>query len=135
MSNQKTVMIADDQQSLRLLLRATLGPVGYRVVEAINGAEALSVARDEHPDLVFLDVGMPGMDGYAVCRELKNDPETASIPVIMLSARAQQPDKQKGIEAGADLYLTKPFKPAELRSVLSTFLDARQSDAAIGVAS
>ena len=128
-------MIADDQQSLRLLLRATLGPVGYRVVEAINGAEALSVARDEHPDLVFLDVGMPGMDGYAVCRELKNDPETAGIPVIMLSARAQQPDKQKGIEAGADPYLTKPFKPAELRSVLSTFLDARQPDAAIGVAS
>ncbi len=122
MSEQKTVMIADDQVALRRLLRATLGPCGVRVVEVGNGREALAVAQVERPSLVVLDVGMPEMDGLEVCRSLKADPATAEIPVIILSARAQQADRAKGMASGANVYLTKPFKPGELRALLREHL-------------
>ncbi len=115
----KTVLIADDQRSLRLLLRATLGRGGFRVLEAADGAEAVETARRERPDLVLLDVGMPRLDGLAACRMLKADPATANIPILMLTARAQQADRDEGIEAGADAYFTKPFKPSELQAIVS----------------
>jgi CheY-like chemotaxis protein len=119
---QRTVIIADDQKSLRLLLRATLGALGCRLLEVSNGADALDLSRREHPSLLLLDVGMPGMDGYTVCRTLKSDPETAGIPVVMLSARAQQSERQQGLDAGADAYLTKPFNPTDLRAMLKSML-------------
>ena len=114
MSDQKTILIADDEQLVRQLIRATLRNISLRILEAADGGEALALARRERPDLLLLDVGLPGVDGYAVCRALKSDPETAAITVIMLTARAQRKDQERGLGSGADAYLTKPFRPQEL---------------------
>jgi putative two-component system response regulator len=120
--DQKTVLIADDQFALRQLLRATLSRFGLRVIEASNGSDALALIQRERPDLVLMDVGMPGMDGLEVCRTLRADPETADLPVFILTARAQQAEREKGLASGATVYLTKPFKPADLRAMLRDHL-------------
>jgi CheY-like chemotaxis protein len=99
---------------------------GYECVTAINGKEALQQARAEHPDLILLDIMMPYKDGYEVCKELKDDPETRDIPVIMLTAKSQQVDIEQGKEVGADDYITKPFRPSTLRKKFSEVLDARK---------
>lgn len=122
MTDEKSVLIADDEASLRLLMRASLSAEGYRIIEAVDGVEAETLARRERPDLVLLDVGMPGRDGYTVCRALKSDPETAGIVVVMLTARAQQGDREQGILVGADAYLTKPFSPNDLLSTVQRML-------------
>jgi CheY-like chemotaxis protein len=120
--DQKTVLIADDQLPIRQLLRATLSRIGLRVVEATNGNEALALARRERPDLVLMDVGMPQMDGLEVCRALRSDPDLSDTPVFILTARAQQAEREKGMASGATVYLTKPFKPADLRTLLREHL-------------
>ncbi len=117
-----TVLVVDDEASLRLLMQATLGRGAYRVLEATNGAAGLELARREHPDLVILDVGMPDLDGYTVCRALKGDADTAGIAVVMLTARAQEGDRQRGVEAGADAYITKPFSPRALLETVERML-------------
>ncbi|MBA2446620.1 MAG: response regulator [Chloroflexi bacterium] len=103
-------------------MQATLGRGAYRVLEATNGAAGLELARRERPDLVILDVGMPDLDGYTVCRALKGDPETAGMAVVMLTARAQEGDRQRGVEAGADAYITKPFSPRALLETVERML-------------
>lgn len=120
-----TVLIADDEPPLRLLMRATIGREHFRVLEASDGGAALELARRERPAVALLDVGMPCLDGYEVCRALKADPATASIVVIMVTARGQQADREQGIAAGADAYLTKPFRPREILDRLYTVLEGR----------
>ncbi len=122
MADQKTVLVADDESMIRQLVRATLRGRPLRVLEAASGPETLALARRERPDLVLLDVGLPELDGYAVCRALKTDPVTAGIKVVMLTARAQRHDLARGAEAGADAYVTKPFSPERLLSDLDGFL-------------
>ncbi len=122
MADQKTVLVADDESMLRQLIRATFRSRPLRVLEAASGPEALAVTRTERPDLVLLDVGLPELDGYAVCRTLKTDPATAGIKVVMLTARAQQRDIERGTAAGADAYITKPFSPQRLLKDLDVFL-------------
>ena len=122
MSEQKSVLIADNERVLRSLIRATLRKTDVRVLEATSGTEALAVARQEHPHVLLLDVGLPGLDGYAVCRALKKDPQTADIRVVMLTARAQRADRERGAEAGADSYITKPFSTDELREQVQRLL-------------
>jgi CheY-like chemotaxis protein len=122
MTEEKTVLVADDESMIRQLVRATLRGRALRVLEAATGAETLALARRERPDLVLLDVGLPELDGYAVCRALKMDPTTASIKVVMLTARAQRHDLERGAEVGADAYITKPFSPQRLLSDLDGFL-------------
>jgi CheY-like chemotaxis protein len=122
MADQKTVLVADDEGVLRQLVRATFRGRPLRVLEAASGAEALALARREHPELLLLDVGLPELDGYAVCRALKADPATAGIKVVMLTARAQRHDVERGAKAGADAYITKPFSPQRLLSDLDGFL-------------
>jgi CheY-like chemotaxis protein len=122
MADEKTVLVADDESMLRRLVRATLRDRPLRILEAATGAETLALARHEHPDLVLLDVGLPGMDGYAVCRALKADPATAGIKVVMLTARAQRHDLEQGTAVGADAYVTKPFSPQRLLSDVDGFL-------------
>jgi DNA-binding response OmpR family regulator len=114
--DEKTVLIAENERVLRTLIRASLRKSPLRVLEAVTGTEALALARKERPDVLLLDVGMPGLDGYAVCRALKGDPYTAGIRVVMLTARAQRADRDRGLEAGADGYITKPFNTDELRA-------------------
>ena len=119
---KKTVLVVDDEATVRLLTQATLGRGTYRLLEATNGAAGLELARREHPDLVILDVGMPDLDGLTVCQALKGDPATAGVAVVMLTARAQEGDRQRGLEAGADAYVTKPFSPRLLLETVERLL-------------
>jgi CheY-like chemotaxis protein len=95
---------------------------GYEVLEATDGLSAIQVACAEQPDLVLMDVMMPALDGYEACRRLKADPETADIPVIMLTAKTQAAEQKTGMDAGASGYITKPFTPKDLVAQVSEFL-------------
>ncbi|MGH7342219.1 MAG: response regulator, partial [Candidatus Rokuibacteriota bacterium] len=108
------VLVAEDEGDVAELIRYHLTKDGYDVIFARTGAEALKVAREDKPDLILLDIMIPQMNGWEVCRCLKRDPETAPTPVIMVSGRAEEGDKILGFELGADDYVTKPFSPREL---------------------
>ena len=114
----KKILIADDEQPLRLLVRATLedesGEGRYEIIEAADGNEALEMARKERPELILLDIQMPGLSGLEVCKMLKDDPVTSDLMIVMLTARGQQSDRERGFAAGADDYFAKPFSPLEL---------------------
>ncbi len=118
----KKILIADDRAEVVELVRVTLEGEDYQIVDASNGKEALKKVRLEKPDLVLLDVVMPKMDGFEVCRKLKKDPETQEIPIIMLTAKAQKVDKEKGREVGASDYITKPFSPSALLTKIEEIL-------------
>jgi two-component system, cell cycle response regulator len=113
------VLVVDDVATNRLLLRAKLSSAYYDVVVAESGAKALEIARREQPDMVMLDVMMPDMDGFEVCRRIKQDPQTSHIPVILLTARDRAKDRAEGEAAGCDRYLTKPFSPLHLIDVIA----------------
>ncbi len=112
-----TVLIVDDEQHIRLLIEQTLEELeddGVDLLTAADGAEAMVVMANQHPDLVFLDVMMPKANGYEVCRAIRADPATAGATVILLTAKGQADDRAEGLAAGADQYLTKPFDPDDL---------------------
>ena len=108
------VLIADDQPTMRQLVRLTLESGHFEILEAKDGEAALEVARAERPDLLFLDWTMPGMAGVEVCRALRDDPATADMRIVMLTARSQSEDRETARAMGADDYITKPFSPIEL---------------------
>jgi two-component system phosphate regulon response regulator PhoB len=108
------ILIVEDEQDIADLIGFNLQRAGYEVCKAHDGVQGTETALRERPDLIVLDLMLPGRDGFSVFRELKRDPRTAQIPVIMLTARAQTEDRILGLEAGADDYLTKPFSPKEL---------------------
>lgn len=119
----KKVLLADDEERILGLVQATLGAdTRYEVILATDGEEALRACREERPDLVFLDLLMPKMDGYTVCRELKASPETSGIRVVMLTAMAQEADRRTAMRVGADDYMTKPFSPSALLSKVEEML-------------
>lgn len=124
-----TVLLCDDEAVLRQLVRATLGVGEYRILEASDGDEALHLLREHRPDLVVLDMMMPGRSGLEVLRELRSDSDLARTPVVMLTARAREADQEAAAEAGADRYLAKPFSPLELLSVVEDLLDRGPSRA------
>jgi DNA-binding response OmpR family regulator len=121
------MLIAEDDPLLRPLLLATFRTSGLRLLTASEGTQALNLARSERPDLVLLDVGLPELDGYQVCRAIKADPGTAQIRVVMLTARAGPADQQLAAEAGADAFLTKPFSPAELLAAVQALMGRPQA--------
>ncbi len=104
----QSVLIVDDEQMTRSLLRMMLQREDYRIYEAGDGVEALTAVHQYRPDLILLDVMMPNMDGLTVCKRLREDVNTANMPIILLSAKTQSSAIQEGMQAGADLYLTKP---------------------------
>jgi len=108
------ILIIEDEPDIADLVGFNLQRAGYEVSKAYDGITGTAAALQERPDLIVLDLMLPGRDGYAVFSELRRDPRTTSIPVIMLTARAQTQDRIQGLEAGADDYLTKPFSPKEL---------------------
>ncbi|MBI3302020.1 MAG: response regulator [Deltaproteobacteria bacterium] len=110
----KTILLADDETNLRMLVCTTLDDPQYRILEAANGTAALELARQEHPDLLVLDWMMPGMTGIEVAKALRRDPATAQIPIIMLTAKGQGTDREQGRALGTYAYLVKPFSPLEL---------------------
>ena len=110
----KTILIADDEPNIRQLVAFTLRRRGYIILEAGDGTTALEQIREQIPDLVILDVMMPGLTGIAVVQQLAAEPATAAIPVILLSAKGQGVEIEEGLASGARLYLVKPFSPREL---------------------
>jgi len=108
------VLVVDDDPVIQKLLQVNFEMEGYRVITASDGVEGLDRARSERPDIVILDVMMPKMNGLEVASALKGDPATSSIPIILLSAKAQEADVQAGRQTGAEDYVTKPFDPLEL---------------------
>ncbi|MBS4098553.1 MAG: response regulator [Sulfuricella sp.] len=111
---EATVLVVDDAPPNVKLLRLILKDAGYRVLEAVSGPEALTTLRRDKPDIMVLDVRMPGMTGYQVCREIRDDPEFAALPVIMVTALSLPEERLKGIEAGATDFISKPFNKKEL---------------------
>ena len=115
-----TVLIADDEQHIRLLIEQTLEELedeGVELQTASDGEMALDVVRNQRPGLVFLDVMMPKLNGFEVCRAIKGDPSLAGTTVVLLTAKGQAHDREEGLASGADRYLTKPFDPDELLDV------------------
>ena len=116
------VLAADDDEVILGLIAYRLEHSGYRVITAHDGQEALRLALAERPALAVIDVMMPKLDGYELTRALRSHDETRHLPIILLTARAQQADADRGFDAGASEYLPKPFSPEELRSVVETLL-------------
>jgi phosphate regulon transcriptional regulator PhoB len=110
----ETILVVEDDEDIQELLTYNLKAAGYGVVSSKDGYEALDAARKRLPDLILLDLMMPGISGFDVCRELRRDERTARIPVIMLTARGDEVDRIVGLELGADDYVVKPFSPREL---------------------
>ncbi len=118
----KKIVLAEDEPQIARLVEFKLKKEGYQVTWKENGEEALEAIKADRPDLILLDVMMPVMDGYEVLRQLKKDENLKSIPVIILTARAQEGDVVKGIDAGAEDYITKPFHPTELLARVNRIL-------------
>jgi len=108
------ILIVDDESSIRLVCRLNLDSEGFQTLEAPDGETALALARAEQPDLILLDVMLPGIDGWRVAEELAASPETRDIPILFLSARSDRSDEERGHEVGGLGYITKPFDPEEL---------------------
>ncbi|MDD2252587.1 MAG: response regulator [Dehalococcoidales bacterium] len=123
MENHKArILVADDDEMGRRLIEAMLTPKGYEVIMACDGIEALNIARTENPDLILLDIMMPGMDGYLTLSKIKEDESTASIPVIMVTAVGYDYNIKLADELGASGYITKPFDLKELRDTVANLL-------------
>lgn len=118
------VLVIDDEAPIRLLCRVNLEAEGMEVIEAPDGPQGLDVARRESPDVILLDVMMPGLDGWRVAEQLLDDPATASVPVVFLTARADLRDRARGMDLGGLDYITKPFNPVELASLVSSVVAA-----------
>jgi two-component system, OmpR family, phosphate regulon response regulator PhoB len=119
---KKRVLLADDDPALRRLIQATLADAEFDLLQAADGEEALGVALSQHPALVLLDVNMPRLDGFEVCRRLKADPTTCDIKIVMLTARRGETDRQEARKAGADEYFSKPFSPIQLLNKIYALL-------------
>jgi DNA-binding response OmpR family regulator len=123
---RRRILVIDDEPSIRLLTRVNLGASGMDVLEAADGETGLALARKERPDLVLLDVMMPGVDGWDVARLLGEDEATKDIPIVFLTARAEQTDRVQGRQAGGIAYLLKPFDPVSLADVIERILERLQ---------
>lgn len=120
--NKSKILLVDDEKDLVEIVSNRLQASGYEVIVAYDGQEALDKARKEKPDLIILDLMLPKMDGYKVCRMLKFDEKYKHIPIIMFTARAQGEDEKMGMEVGANAYMTKPFEPQVLLAKIKELL-------------
>lgn len=117
------ILVVDDEVYIVHILDFSLGMEGYEVITALDGEEALAKSLEHKPDLIVLDIMMPKMDGYEVCKRLKADAATSAIPVILLSAKGRNVDQKMGFEAGAEDYITKPFSPRKLVERINALLN------------
>ena len=119
----KRILIVEDQEDLRAILRTLLTSTGFEVVEAADGEAGVSKAKSELPDLVLMDIQLPVMDGYEAIRRIKADATTARMPLIAVSSFAMKGDEEKARAAGCDAYVTKPYSPMKLLALVKTFLE------------
>jgi two-component system alkaline phosphatase synthesis response regulator PhoP/two-component system response regulator VicR len=119
------ILVCDDERHIVRLIQVNLERQGYQVVTAFDGKEGLEKVRSEKPNLLVLDVMMPYMDGFEVLKNLRREPDTEDLPVIMLTAKAQDKDVFEGYHYGADMYLTKPFNPMELVTFVKRILGGK----------
>jgi len=119
---QKKILIADDNENIRDALTYLLEDEGYDLLLAKDGADTLRKVRGRRPDILFLDIMMPEMNGYDVCRTIKNDPQLKSTYIIMLTAKGQVAEQERGKEVGADEYIVKPFSPMEILAKVKQIL-------------
>lgn len=131
-NRKEKILVVDDEASIRRILETRLSMIGYDVVTAADGEEAIEVFNREHPDLVVLDVMMPKLDGYGVCQELRKD---SDVPIIMLTALGDVADRITGLELGADDYVVKPFSPKELEARIRSVLRRVDRGTASGIPS
>jgi DNA-binding response OmpR family regulator len=124
----KKIAIIDDEEAMVQLLSVELESEGYHVLTAGNGVSGLKLIQDKQPDLVLLDIMMPGLNGYEVIKSVKEDPSVCDIPIIMLTARSHDEDIQRGLDLGADDYVTKPFHAGLLVKRISTLLKIVEDD-------
>ncbi len=122
------ILVVDDEPTIVRLMEFILARQGHEMMVAVNGEEALEKIRAHAPDLVLLDIMMPRIDGYEVARAVRADPATASLPIIMLSAKAQEEDIRRGVGIGVDEYITKPFSPEHLVHVVAGYLSRLNKD-------
>ncbi|NNF06824.1 MAG: response regulator [Candidatus Eisenbacteria bacterium] len=122
------ILVVDDEIYIVHILDFSLGMEGYEVVTALDGEQALQKANESKPDLIVLDIMMPKKDGYETCKELKSNPDTKDIPVILLSAKGRNVDQQTGYDVGADDYITKPFSPRKLVDRINAMLGQANAD-------
>ena len=122
------ILVVDDEIYIVHILDFSLGMEGYEVVTALDGEQALEKMKTEKPDLIVLDIMMPKLDGYEVCKAVKADPATKQIPVILLSAKGRNVDQTMGFEVGADDYITKPFSPRKLVERINQLLGQAVGD-------
>ena len=127
--DRAVILVVDDEEEIRELCRVNLEFEGYEVIEAADGVEALAAATQHHPDLIFLDLMMPRMDGWEVLRRLKERNETATIPVVLLTAKTSEEDQMRGWEEGILEYISKPFNPLSLGDWAARFLNPRDAHA------
>lgn len=121
-SGGKRILLIEDDEGIVTALRMRLEANNYEVLSALDGADGLKQARNEKPDLIILDIMLPKLDGYKIARMLKFDEKYSTIPILMLTAKVQQADIAKGKEAGADVYITKPFKAEDLLAEIKKLL-------------
>jgi phosphate regulon transcriptional regulator PhoB len=119
---KEKILIVDDEKDIVKMIDYNLKKEGYRTLSAHDGEEALELSKRDHPDIIILDLMLPGIDGLDVCRILKKEEKTSSIPIIMLTAKTKETDKIVGLEIGADDYVTKPFSPRELLARIKAVL-------------
>jgi twitching motility two-component system response regulator PilH len=113
------ILIVDDLPTEVQLMQSAIANLGHSTIVATDGERALEMAKRENPDLVLLDVVLPRMDGFQVCRKIKKDPQTSRIPVVLVSSKTQESDKFWGLKQGASAYICKPFSPADLADTVS----------------
>jgi DNA-binding response OmpR family regulator len=130
-NGHRTILVVDDEADIRLVLQARLTAAGFEVQTAADGTEAMSRIRMSPPDLVVLDVMLPGIDGFGVCGILKRDQRFSNIPIIMLTARTQPKDRKLSAKLGADAFVTKPFKAEELVECIHGLLEPRPRPAPV----
>jgi len=116
------ILVVEDQEDLRAILRDFLTSAGYDIVEASDGIEGVAKARSARPDIILMDIQLPGLDGYEAIREIKADPNHKSTPIIAVSSFAMKGDEEKARASGCDSYVTKPYSPVKLLGLIRSFL-------------
>jgi len=119
---KQTILVIEDQEDNRRIFRDLLTSAGYDVIEAVNGVEGVSAAETHHPDLILMDIQLPGIDGYEATRRIKANPNLQKIPIIVVTSYALSGDDVKAFEAGCDAYVAKPFSPRELLAKIRKYL-------------